>query len=167
MTYPSAVLIKACLKGNTSVDAHPAVPMSPEELARDAQRAVAAGAGALHVHAQARARLEAPVEALLSSIEYAAVVVDADGTPLRANAAYRRLYSESVLVPLHEQGKPLPPEATPQQRAVRGETFTMEFVLPPRRGAARRRRFAARGQPNRVGDAVHGGLVVMGARWGK
>ena len=95
------------------------------------------------------------------------MVVEADGTPLHANAAYRRLYAESALMPLDEQGQPLPPEATPQQRAVRGETFTMEFVLPPRRGAARRRRFAARGQPHRVGDAVHGGLVVMGARRGK
>jgi hypothetical protein len=44
------------------------------------------------------------VEALLSSIEHAAVVVDADGTPLRAHSAYRPLYSESALVPLDEQG---------------------------------------------------------------
>jgi len=46
------VLIKACLNGGTRTDDHPAVPLSPAQLARDGQRAVAAGAGALHVHAR-------------------------------------------------------------------------------------------------------------------
>jgi two-component system CheB/CheR fusion protein len=112
-------------------------------------------------------RLEATLEALLSSIEDAALVVDAGGTPVRANAAYHRLIGDSALVPLDEQGQPLPPEATPQQRAARGETFTMEFLLPSQRGAARRRRFEARGRPIRVGDTVHGSLVVLRARGAK
>ena len=117
--------------------------------------------------AEERTRLEATLEALLSSIEDAALVVDADGTPVRANAVYHRLIGDSALVPLDEQGQPLPPEATPQQRAARGETFTMEFLLPPRRGAARRRRFEARGRPIRVGDTVHGGLIILRARAAK
>src|SRR5207244_897872 len=50
---PGVVLIKACLNGSRSPDQHPAVPASPEQLAAEAQRAVAAGAGALHVHPRA------------------------------------------------------------------------------------------------------------------
>jgi uncharacterized protein (DUF849 family) len=44
------VLLKACLNGNRTRDEHPALPLSPEELARDAEAAVLAGAAALHVH---------------------------------------------------------------------------------------------------------------------
>ena len=76
------------------------------------------------------------------------MVVEADGTPLRANAAYRRLYSEGALVPLDEQGQPLPPEATPQQRAVRGETFTIESsYCPAGRGATSPLRSAWAAEP--------------------
>lgn len=46
------LLIKACLNGLTMRAQHPAVPISPEEIARAAAGAVAAGAGALHVHAR-------------------------------------------------------------------------------------------------------------------
>jgi len=49
----SNVLIKACLNGARGPDEHPALPVSPEQLAAEAQRAVAAGAGALHVHPRA------------------------------------------------------------------------------------------------------------------
>jgi uncharacterized protein (DUF849 family) len=49
-TRRRAVLLKACLNGSRSRAEHEAVPMSPPELAAEAQRAVAAGAGALHVH---------------------------------------------------------------------------------------------------------------------
>lgn len=44
------MLIKACLNGSREPGVHPALPLSPEELAREAERAVAAGAGALHIH---------------------------------------------------------------------------------------------------------------------
>jgi uncharacterized protein (DUF849 family) len=47
------VLIKACLNGARMPEDHPALPVSPGELAAEAQRAVAAGAGALHVHPRA------------------------------------------------------------------------------------------------------------------
>jgi uncharacterized protein (DUF849 family) len=43
-------LIKACLNGNRPKLVHEGVPVTPEELAEDARRVVAAGAGALHVH---------------------------------------------------------------------------------------------------------------------
>jgi len=44
------VFLKACLNGARRRDEHPAVPITPEEIALDGARAVAAGAGALHVH---------------------------------------------------------------------------------------------------------------------
>ncbi len=44
------MLIKACLNGNRPPDAHPALPVTPDELAREAAAAVRAGAGALHFH---------------------------------------------------------------------------------------------------------------------
>lgn len=44
------VLVKACLNGSRHRREHAAIPVSPDELARDARRAVGAGAAALHVH---------------------------------------------------------------------------------------------------------------------
>lgn len=42
--------LKACLNGGRGRDEHPAVPVSPAELARSAAGAVAAGAEAVHLH---------------------------------------------------------------------------------------------------------------------
>ncbi|EYB66851.1 hypothetical protein DEIPH_ctg064orf0013 [Deinococcus phoenicis] len=47
---PPAPLLQACLNGNRPAGSHPALPVSPDELAREARRSVAAGAGALHLH---------------------------------------------------------------------------------------------------------------------
>ena len=47
------MLVQACLNGGRRRAEHPAVPLSPDEIARDAARAVAAGAAALHVHPRA------------------------------------------------------------------------------------------------------------------
>jgi uncharacterized protein (DUF849 family) len=44
------VLIKACPNGGTTRDKHPAVPLTPAELAADARAVVAAGAQAIHIH---------------------------------------------------------------------------------------------------------------------
>lgn len=44
------VLIKACLNGSRKPGEHPALPLSPEQLASDAAAVVRAGARALHVH---------------------------------------------------------------------------------------------------------------------
>jgi uncharacterized protein (DUF849 family) len=58
------VLVKACLNGNRAPGAHPALPLTPDELAADAAAAVEAGAGAFHVHprdADGREALDAPV----------------------------------------------------------------------------------------------------------
>jgi uncharacterized protein (DUF849 family) len=46
-------MLQACLNGRRPRGDHPAVPLTPEELAADARRAVAAGAAELHVHPRA------------------------------------------------------------------------------------------------------------------
>ncbi len=47
------VLVQACVNGARRRAEHPAVPLSPDEIARDASRAVAAGAAARHGHPRA------------------------------------------------------------------------------------------------------------------
>jgi len=47
------VLIKACLNGSRQPGAHPALPLTPSQLAEAARRAVDAGAGAVHIHQRA------------------------------------------------------------------------------------------------------------------
>jgi uncharacterized protein (DUF849 family) len=44
--------IKACLNGRRGRDEHPAVPVTPGEVAREAAAAAAAGAEAVHLHAR-------------------------------------------------------------------------------------------------------------------
>ncbi|WP_433391646.1 3-keto-5-aminohexanoate cleavage protein [Micromonospora sp. KLBMP9576] len=43
-------MLNACLNGSRGRDEHPAVPLTPAELAADAVRCVRLGAGAVHVH---------------------------------------------------------------------------------------------------------------------
>ena len=43
-------MIQACLNGSRAPGEHPALPLTPAELARDAAATLAAGAAALHVH---------------------------------------------------------------------------------------------------------------------
>jgi uncharacterized protein (DUF849 family) len=47
------VLVQACLNGSRRPGDHPALPITPAELAVEATAAVAEGAGALHVHPRA------------------------------------------------------------------------------------------------------------------
>jgi uncharacterized protein (DUF849 family) len=51
-------VIKACLNGNRPPGAHPALPITPEQLAADGAAAVAAGAQVLHVHPRGADGLE-------------------------------------------------------------------------------------------------------------
>jgi uncharacterized protein (DUF849 family) len=45
-----SALVKACLNGNRAPGAHPALPLTSEQLAADGAAAVATGAQALHIH---------------------------------------------------------------------------------------------------------------------
>src|SRR5207237_4144616 len=60
--------------------------------------------------------------------------------------------------PEDEQGRPLPPDATPSGRAARGETFSMQFSLTTGEGA--RLWFEANGQPLRGNGAEHSVVVI-------
>ncbi|MBB5232666.1 3-keto-5-aminohexanoate cleavage protein [Deinococcus budaensis] len=44
------MLLKACLNGDRPPGSHPALPVTPAQLAQAAQAAAQAGAGALHLH---------------------------------------------------------------------------------------------------------------------
>jgi len=107
-----------------------------------------------------RARLAA----ILASVGDAVLVVDSAGRPVLTNAAYERLFGDAdAVVLVDEQGQPLPPEATPQQRAARGEAFSMRFIMPAGDPAGERspRYFEANGQPIRDGGDERGGVVVI------
>src|ERR671933_2815520 len=97
---------------------------------------------------------------ILAGIGDAVLVVDEAGTPVRTNAAYARMTggAEAPLVPEDAQGLPLPPAETPQARAARGETFSLEFTLPAADGS--RCWYEANGQPLHNGGARHAVVVI-------
>src|SRR5919202_4286469 len=97
---------------------------------------------------------------ILAGIGDAVLVVDEAGTPVRTNAAYARMTggTEAPLVPEDAQGRPLPPAETPQARAARGETFSLEFTLPAADGT--RCWYEANGQPLHNGGAGHAVVVI-------
>jgi uncharacterized protein (DUF849 family) len=72
------VLLECCLNGGRRRSDHPACPITPQELARDAALVVAAGAGALHAHPRDAAGNETldggPIGEALSAIRETASV---------------------------------------------------------------------------------------------
>ena len=68
-------MLQAALNGDRARAEHPAVPLSPPELARDAAACVAAGAGAIHMHPrdrEGRERLDAQVvDAVVATVRAA------------------------------------------------------------------------------------------------
>lgn len=101
------------------------------------------------------------LEAILRSLSDAVLMVDRAGKPLLTNTAYAEMFggAEANFACQDETGQPLPPEASPQQRAARGETFTMEFVIDRADGS--RRWFEASGQPIRGDEPEFGGVVAI------
>ncbi|CAA9322942.1 MAG: hypothetical protein AVDCRST_MAG90-1152, partial [uncultured Microvirga sp.] len=69
-------MLQACLNGRRTTAFHPAVPLSPDELARDARAVAAAGADQLHIHprgANGRESLDsAVIAAALDAVRAAA-----------------------------------------------------------------------------------------------
>lgn len=110
-----------------------------------------------HTSQEERARLAG----VLQSMQDAVLVVNERAEPLLTNQAYVQAFgSKEAQVVAHDaEGHPLPPEATPQARAARGETFTLEFTLP---GAETRRFFEATGSPLRDEEGqLVGGVIVL------
>jgi uncharacterized protein (DUF849 family) len=52
------MIVQACLNGARAASFHPALPVTPDAIARDAVAAVAAGAAELHIHARDEAGRE-------------------------------------------------------------------------------------------------------------
>jgi two-component system CheB/CheR fusion protein len=98
--------------------------------------------------------------AILADIGDAVLVVDRAGRTVLANAVYATMGGDTPLplVPRDAQGAPMPPEQTPQARAARGETFSLEFTLTASDG--QRRWFEAKGQPLHSGVAGHAVVVI-------
>ena len=74
-------MLKACLNGGRRRDEHPAVPVTPAELAADAARCAALGVAAVHVHP----RDATGAESLAAAVIAEAVTVlraDAPGLPV-------------------------------------------------------------------------------------
>jgi len=102
------------------------------------------------------------LEAILLSMGDAVLVVNRDGTPMLTNAAYTRMFGSpsASFVARDESGHILAPEATPRERAMRGESFRMEFTITAQDGS--RRWFEANGEPIRGSEGSQPrGVVVI------
>ena len=114
---------------------------------------------------QVSERERARLEAILSSMADAILVVDAAGKTVLTNDAYQQLFSASEAeIVLDETdgetgGDPVPAGATLGERAVSGTTFTLDFTIPA--GDRAPRWFEARGQPVHSGDTPQGGVVSI------
>ncbi len=80
------MLIKACLNGSREPGAHPALPLSPGELARVGNEAAKAGADALHMHPR-RADGSQSFAAEDCGATFAAVRASCPGTPVGGTTA--------------------------------------------------------------------------------
>jgi len=110
-----------------------------------------------HTSQQEQARLAG----VLQSMQDAVLVVNEQAQPVLTNQAYAQSFGshEATVAAQDEEGHPLPPEATPQQRAARGEAFTLEFTLPTEET---RRFFEATGGPLQDEEGrLAGGVIVL------
>ena len=79
-----------------------------------------------HEHEAQRRHLEL----MVNSIGDAVLVIDAEGHPILKNPAYEALFgvAPAAFQAEYPDGTPIPAGDTPQQRAARGEDFSVEFV---------------------------------------
>jgi len=98
--------------------------------------------------------------AILVSIGDAVLVVGRDGKQVMANDRYTEMFGnpDSPFVAEGEDGQPLSPDRTPQQRTARGESFEMQFTITAPDGS--RRWFEATGRPVSQ-DAQQIGVLVI------
>ena len=100
-----------------------------------------------------RSRLATIIETMADAL----VVVDATGTPILQNEAYRRLWQDAALQPDPEEPQPVTDESL-RERAARGEEFGVQFRAVDQDG--RRRWLEAYGRPVRAAG-TRGGIVVV------
>ena len=87
------MLLQACLNGSRTPGEHPALPITPQELAQDAQRVVAAGACALHVHPR-NVQGEQSLEAQDMAAALIAIRERCPGIPVGVGSAARFCFGE-------------------------------------------------------------------------
>ncbi|MEP6760517.1 MAG: 3-keto-5-aminohexanoate cleavage protein [Sporichthyaceae bacterium] len=75
------MFLTCCLNGVRQRSEHPALPITPLELARDVARVVAAGADAVHIHAKHHAGSDTLDPAILSAA-LSAIRADSPGLPV-------------------------------------------------------------------------------------
>jgi uncharacterized protein (DUF849 family) len=73
------MLLKAEINGRRGLSEHPAIPISPEQQAKQAAMAVAAGAGAIHVHPRNSAGQESLAPQDIANALNAIRLMDVDG----------------------------------------------------------------------------------------
>lgn len=104
------MLLQACLNGSRVSGSHPALPVTPAELAREARASVAAGAGALHLHPRdARGRESLADEVVAAALN--AVRAACPGIPVGISSGFWIL-----------------PDVQAQLAAVRAWTVRPDFV---------------------------------------
>jgi two-component system CheB/CheR fusion protein len=116
-------------------------------------------ARSLDAQHQQSERERAQLAAIFAGMGDAVLVVTPDETPMVTNAAYIDVFGQGVGVLADDLGRRLPPDATPQARAARGETFSMSFTLTTASGG--RTWYEAIGQPVQGDDQTRWGVVVI------
>ncbi|MDQ3410548.1 MAG: ATP-binding protein [Chloroflexota bacterium] len=98
--------------------------------------------------------------AILANMGDAVLVLDEAGATVLTNAAYERLFGATAdFVSEDDHGRPLLHVDRPQQRAARGETFTLLFTSPGANG--NRRWFEANSQPVPGPDDTRWSIIVL------
>src|SRR5581483_6152090 len=75
------IFLQAALNGNRAAGEHPALPLTPEQLALEGRRAVAAGAVAIHLHVRGASGRESLAPADLA-VTLGAVRASVPGVPI-------------------------------------------------------------------------------------
>jgi PAS domain S-box-containing protein len=123
-------------------------------------------AAALTVERVALDAERAQLAAVLAGIADAVLVVDQEGRPVRANAAYARMFGDPQArvdggadgTPEEAAGGPRPVIAPMQAWAERGDTFSQTFSVAADDGG--QRWFEAHGQPLPTGGRDHAVVVI-------
>ncbi|MBV9453557.1 MAG: PAS domain-containing protein, partial [Rubrobacter sp.] len=117
---------------------------------------------------QLRRSEKSRLEAVLSCTNDAVLAVNPEGEMLFSNDAYKEAFGEAPRLAgallegftfLNENGEKLPPEATPQARAAKGESFEMRFTIDEKSGV--RRHFDVKGRPIEGREEIGGGVIVI------
>ena len=120
-----------------------------------------AAAAAVEKQRQSAEAERARLATILSSLGDAVLVVNGDGAPVMANAAYEEMFGSATarFQPLDEDGVPIPESGHPLVLASMGESFNLEFTLEGDDDT--RRWFEATGAPLHDGGTADGGVIVV------